>query len=114
MKLTIRWIAQLAIPASTSAAPLALVCKAALVSYVVLFKCISIMILVIISCCCKLGGDSLLFVFVFVFLFVCLWPVSSVIKSSREYMQGALVTLGYNIIQNCTQYLFMLRQYTAL
>ena len=38
VKLTIRWIARLAIPASTSAAPLALACKAAaLVSYVVLF-----------------------------------------------------------------------------
>ena len=37
VKLTIRWIARLAIPASTSAAPQALACKAALVSYVVLF-----------------------------------------------------------------------------
>ena len=37
VKLTIRLIARLAIPASTSAAPQALACKAALVSYVVLF-----------------------------------------------------------------------------
>ena len=42
--------------------------------------------------CCKLGGDSL---FLFLFLFVCLLPVSSVMKSSREYMHRALVTLGY-------------------
>ena len=37
VKLTIRLIARLAIPASTSAAPPALTCKAAMVSYVVLF-----------------------------------------------------------------------------
>ena len=37
VKLTIRWIARLAIPALTSAAPQALTCKAAMVSYVVLF-----------------------------------------------------------------------------
>ena len=33
VKLTIRWIARLAIPASTAAALLALACKAALVSF---------------------------------------------------------------------------------
>ena len=37
VKLTMRWIARLAIMASTSAAPQALACKAAMVSYVVLF-----------------------------------------------------------------------------